>query len=157
MSDSAADGMTGAGAGSMASSSQATIPANQAQHQPQQPQQQAPSQTPQTQQDVDRIVLNYLNQKGYRKAELALRREANLLTLQELTSLASAEQDAKKHERDDLSSPDAYEQAYLSLRRWVQNSLDLYKVGYCHFFAFDPSVCMMLHSTNMLSSLVSIH
>ncbi|KAK3814303.1 MAG: WD40-repeat-containing domain protein [Benniella sp.] len=131
MSDSAADGMTGAGAGSMASSSQATIPANQAQHQPQhqhqQPQQQAPSQTPQTQQDVDRIVLNYLNQKGYRKAELALKREANLLTLQELTSLASAEQDAKKHERDDLSSPDAYEQAYLSLRRWVQNSLDLYK------------------------------
>lgn len=107
----------------MASSSQGTAAANQAHH----PQQQGPPQAPQTQVEVDRIVLNYLNQKGYRQAELALKREANLLTLQELTSLAEQDALAKKHDRDDLSSPDAYEQAYLSLRRWVQNSLDLYK------------------------------
>ncbi|KAF9929311.1 hypothetical protein BGZ65_005853, partial [Modicella reniformis] len=132
MSDSAADGMAGSGAGSSAASSQPTT-SNQAQHQQpqqQQQQQQTPAQTPQTQQEVDRIVLNYLNQKGYKQSEIALKREANLLSLDELSTLASAEHDAafaKRHDKDDISSPDAYEKGYLSLRRWVQNSLDLYK------------------------------
>ncbi|KAI1316959.1 Transcription initiation factor TFIID subunit 5 [Mortierella claussenii] len=153
MSETAADGTAGAGAGS-AASAQTTAPANppppqQQQQQQPPPQQQSaatPSQTPQTQQEVDRIVLNYLNQKGYKQAEVALKREANLMTLEELeASFAPAETGpvaasststatgattippSSKHNKDDMASPDAYEQAYSSLRRWVENSLDLYK------------------------------
>ncbi|KAG0306688.1 Transcription initiation factor TFIID subunit 5 [Dissophora globulifera] len=129
MSDSTGDGAAGRGAGSSAAPSHdatATHPPPQQQPQP------APSQTPQTQQDVDRIVLNYLNQKGYKQAEVALKREAKLMTLEELeASLNAAGQDAtasaKKHDKDELTGPDAYDQAYSSLRRWVENSLDLYK------------------------------
>ncbi|KAG0325364.1 Transcription initiation factor TFIID subunit 5 [Dissophora globulifera] len=129
MSDSTGDGAAGRGAGSSAAPSHdatTTHPPPQQQPQP------APSQTPQTQQDVDRIVLNYLNQKGYKQAEVALKREAKLMTLEELeASLNAAGQDAtasaKKHDKDELTGPDAYDQAYSSLRRWVENSLDLYK------------------------------
>ncbi|KAF8935653.1 Transcription initiation factor TFIID subunit 5 [Dissophora ornata] len=132
MSDSAADSK---GAGASTGPSQDVPSTN-----PPQQQQQAPSQAPQTQQDVDRIVLNYLNQKGYKQAEVALKREANLMTLEELeASFASTEQGAagaaaKKHDKDELASPDAYEQAYSSLRRWVENSLDLYKIGAQHTY-----------------------
>ncbi|KAG0361195.1 Transcription initiation factor TFIID subunit 5 [Gamsiella multidivaricata] len=136
MSDPAADGTANAGAGvSARPPSQMTATATQPQQQ-----QQTPSQTPQTQQEVDRIVLNYLNQKGYKQAETALKREANLMTLEELeASFASAEKDAaasKKHDKDELASPDAYELAYSSLRRWVENSLDLYKVSKAFMEAF---------------------
>lgn len=138
MSESAADGTaaTGAGASSAAPPQNAASAGQPQPQQQQQQQQQATSQAPQTQQEVDRIVLNYLNQKGYKKAETALKREANLLTLEELeASFNSAERDAnggalgRKHDKDDLTSPDAYDEAYSSLRRWVENSLDLYKVG----------------------------
>ncbi|KAF9107522.1 Transcription initiation factor TFIID subunit 5 [Mortierella sp. AM989] len=121
MSDSA-DGAAGAGSDS-AAPAQNTTTTNQSQ-----PQQQTPSQL-----EVDRIVLNYLNQKGYKQTEIALKREANLLTMEELeSSYAKAGQDSAasssmKHEREDMSSPDAYELAYSSLRRWVENSLDVYK------------------------------
>ncbi|KAF8976148.1 Transcription initiation factor TFIID subunit 5 [Entomortierella lignicola] len=120
MSDSAADGAAGAGSESTAPT-QNTTTANQP----------PPPQTP-SQLEVDRIVLNYLNQKGYKQTEVALKREANLMTIEELeASHAKAGQGAanslSKHEREDMSSPDAYEQAYSSLRRWVENSLDVYK------------------------------
>ncbi|KAF9202625.1 Transcription initiation factor TFIID subunit 5 [Haplosporangium sp. Z 27] len=120
MSDSAADGAAGAGSESTAPA-QNTTTANQP----------PPPQTP-SQLEVDRIVLNYLNQKGYKQTEVALKREANLMTIEELeASHAKAGQGAanslSKHEREDMSSPDAYEQAYSSLRRWVENSLDVYK------------------------------
>lgn len=67
MADSAADGMVGAGVTIQTQDSQ--------QHQ------QVP--TLRAQQEVDRIVLNYLNQKGYTEAALALKCEANLLLLPE--------------------------------------------------------------------------
>ncbi|KAI7821566.1 hypothetical protein BC939DRAFT_205614 [Gamsiella multidivaricata] len=36
---------------------------------------------------------------------------------------------SKRHDKDELVSPDAYNLAYSSLRRWVEASLDLYKPG----------------------------
>ncbi|KAG0001149.1 Transcription initiation factor TFIID subunit 5 [Entomortierella chlamydospora] len=122
MSDSTADGASGAGTDST-TTAQNTTTTNQPQ-----PQQQTPSQL-----EVDRIVLNYLNQKGYKQTEFALKREANLMTMEELeasyakTGQNAAASSSLKHEREDMSSPDAYEIAYSSLRKWVENSLDVYK------------------------------
>ncbi|GJJ76979.1 transcription initiation factor TFIID subunit 5 [Entomortierella parvispora] len=96
--------------------------------------------TPHTPQEVDRIVLNYLNQKGYKKAEYVLKREANLLSLEELEAsyndALSSEIDGlipsrfgngMLNSKAEMANPDAYDQAYSSLRLWVENSLDLYK------------------------------
>ncbi|KAF9582390.1 Transcription initiation factor TFIID subunit 5 [Lunasporangiospora selenospora] len=84
-----------------------------------------PPTVPPPQQEVDKIVLHYLNQKGYKQAELALKREANLMTLDELQSAAA--QSGTIRENAEMSDPDAYDVAYSSLKRWVENSLDLYK------------------------------
>lgn len=133
MPDSPADGTAAAGTGANTQATAATQPAAQQQ-------QAAPAQTPQTQQEVDRIVLNYLNQKGYKQAEIALKREANLLTLEEqAAALAAKDKEAAgaatpagppqpTHDKNEMGDPDAYDQAYSSLRRWIENSLDLYKV-----------------------------
>ncbi|KAF9915432.1 Transcription initiation factor TFIID subunit 5, partial [Linnemannia zychae] len=126
-----------AGAGATAQATTTTQPQQTAP--PQQPQQQqaAPTQ-PQTQ-EVDQIVLTYLNKKGYKQAELALKREANLLTLEEQAAALAAKDkeatsgnaagasNAQAHDKNEMGDPDAYDQAYSSLRRWIQNSLDLYK------------------------------
>jgi len=101
-------------------------------------------------------VLNYLNQKGYKKAEFVLKREANLLTLEELEASYS---DAMSSEieglipsrfgngmlssKAEMANPDAYDQAYSSLRLWVENSLDLYKVGFVHRFRAND--CFRVH------------
>ncbi|KAF9425867.1 Transcription initiation factor TFIID subunit 5 [Podila epigama] len=98
----------------------------------------APVATPQTPQEVDRIVLNYLNQKGYKQAEYVLKREANLMTIEELEASFNNSLEnggtgtggapgMMPHDKTDLANPDAYDEAYSSLRRWVENSLDLYK------------------------------
>ncbi|KAG0055098.1 Transcription initiation factor TFIID subunit 5 [Gryganskiella cystojenkinii] len=146
----------------------------------------APAPTPHTPQEVNRIVLNYLVQKGYKKTEMMLKREANLLSIEELqaalleenknTNAAAAtsnfntttaantsasanttttnnntstEQEGATRStpgntnsltapsrfsdqnmllnKAEMANPDAYEQAYSSLRLWVENSLDLYK------------------------------
>ena len=133
MPDSPADGTAAAGTGATTGATATTQPATQQQ-------QAAPAQTPQTQQEVDRIVLNYLNQKGYKQAEIALKREANLLTLEEqAAALAAKDKEATgaptpagppqpTHDKNEMGDPDAYDQAYSSLRRWIENSLDLYKV-----------------------------
>ncbi|KAF9286139.1 Transcription initiation factor TFIID subunit 5 [Mortierella alpina] len=127
MSDSAADGSAASGTGAY------TAPAQTTATNPPPPQQQAapaPTPAPQTQKEVDRIVLNYLNQKGYKQSELALKREANLLTLEELEAMTPAERDGllgTTHDKADMGDPEAYDQGYSSLRRWVENSLDLYK------------------------------
>ena len=144
MSDTPADGTSAAGTGTTTG---ATTTTQQQQPAQQQQQQATPAQTPQTQQEVDRIVLNYLNQKGYKQAEIALKREANLLTLEEqAAALAAKDKDAggtatpapaaPKHDKDEMGDPEAYEQAYSSLRRWIENSLDLYKAG----FSFDATL-----------------
>lgn len=139
MPDSPADGTAAAGT---SANTQATTTTTTQQQQPaaQQQPQATPAQTPQTQQEVDRIVLNYLNQKGYRQAEIALKREANLLTLEEqAAALAAKDKEIAgaatsagppqpTHDKNEMGDPDAYDQAYSSLRRWIENSLDLYKV-----------------------------
>lgn len=122
MADTTGDGSTGAsGTGASATTqSQTSTTAT------------APATAPQTQQEVDRIVLNYLNQKGYKQAEYVLKREANLMTMEELEASFPLEQGGPIYvmpfEKAEMTSPDAYDVAYSSLRRWVENSLDLYKV-----------------------------
>ncbi|KAF9336107.1 Transcription initiation factor TFIID subunit 5 [Podila minutissima] len=121
MADTTGDGSTGAsGTGASATTqSQTSTTAT------------APATAPQTQQEVDRIVLNYLNQKGYKQAEYVLKREANLMTMEELEASFPLEQGGPIYvmpfEKAEMTSPDAYDVAYSSLRRWVENSLDLYK------------------------------
>ncbi|KAG0203419.1 Transcription initiation factor TFIID subunit 5 [Mortierella sp. GBA30] len=123
MSDSAADGGAATGTGTGTYSTPAQTPS-------QQPAQTTTTTTtttpaPQTQKEVDRIVLNYLNQKGYRQSELALKREANLLTLEDLEAMTPAERDGilgrtSTHDKADMGDPEAYDQAYSSLRRWPE-------------------------------------
>ncbi|KAF9101390.1 Transcription initiation factor TFIID subunit 5 [Mortierella sp. GBA35] len=134
MSDTPADGTAAAGTGANPQTTATT------QQQQQQQPQTAPAQAPQSQQEVDRIVLNYLNQKGYKQTELALKREANLLTLEEQAAALAAKDNKDAtgaaipgqpappaHDKAEMGDPEAYDQAYSSLRRWIENSLDLYK------------------------------
>lgn len=120
MADTTSDGTTGGSSGTGASTttqSQASTTS-------------APATAPQTQQEVDRIVLNYLNQKGYKQAEYVLKREANLVTMEELEASFPLEQGSgymMPFDKVEMANPDAYDIAYSSLRRWVENSLDLYK------------------------------
>ncbi|KAG0270202.1 Transcription initiation factor TFIID subunit 5 [Actinomortierella ambigua] len=93
-----------------------------------------PPAAPQTQQEVDRIVLNYLNQKGYKHAEYMLKHEAKILSLEEMAATFNpAESDGTVpgfvmlYDRSDMGNPEAYDIAYSAMRRWVGNSLDFYK------------------------------
>lgn len=54
------------------------------------------------------------------------------MTMEELEASFPLEQGGPIYvmpfEKAEMASPDAYDVAYSSLRRWVENSLDLYKV-----------------------------
>ncbi|KAG9712332.1 transcription initiation factor TFIID, subunit TAF5, partial [Aureobasidium melanogenum] len=80
-------------------------------HPPQQPAQ------PQSQQNLNQIVLEYLAKKGYNRTEAMLRRE-------------SAHADAEGRpiiRRAEDAGGEMYEKAYELLLRWVEKSLDIYK------------------------------
>ncbi|OLL21698.1 Transcription initiation factor TFIID subunit 5 [Neolecta irregularis DAH-3] len=70
-------------------------------------------------QDLNRIVLEYLNKKGYTKTEAMLRLEA---------ARAASGADPPRP-RDDYftATADSYAQAYVLVRSWVESSLDLYR------------------------------
>ncbi|KAG0363639.1 hypothetical protein BGZ54_008082 [Gamsiella multidivaricata] len=58
---------------------------------------------------------------------------------------------SKRHDKDELVSPDAYNLAYSSLRRWVEASLDLYKLlePYKVFMEAFRSVHLEMHSQDI--------
>ncbi|KAJ2901034.1 Transcription initiation factor TFIID subunit 5, partial [Coemansia aciculifera] len=91
---------------------------------------------------VEKVVLQYLKSKGYREAERALRADAKLTAGQEsstLSSLASAFPGSEAgadasvpswilfYNSAEEGNPDAYNQSYGALRRWISSSLDAYK------------------------------
>ncbi|KAK9759486.1 Transcription initiation factor TFIID subunit 5, partial [Basidiobolus ranarum] len=84
--------------------------------------------------DADKVVLSYLSKKGYRQTETMLRHEAKVQSLNELVATDFTSQDEASvpdyllfYNEAEQGNPDAYGDSYLSLRRWIENSLDLYK------------------------------
>ncbi|KAK9387045.1 WD40-repeat-containing domain protein [Lipomyces mesembrius] len=83
-----------------------------------------------TQADLNRIVLEYLLKKGYSKTEQMLRMESSN-AMGGTPSPPSANNDAKTSQGTLLKSttdyPQLYIRAYVSLRDWIETSLDLFK------------------------------
>ncbi|KAJ1964707.1 Transcription initiation factor TFIID subunit 5 [Dipsacomyces acuminosporus] len=93
-----------------------------------------------SQKHVEKIVLQYLKDKGYHDAEKALREDAKLdrmeTTLADMASAFPAGEvgsDASVpnwilfYNEAEQGNPDAYSQSYGELRRWIDSSLDVYK------------------------------
>ncbi|KAJ1907313.1 Transcription initiation factor TFIID subunit 5 [Coemansia sp. IMI 209127] len=93
-----------------------------------------------SQKHIEKIVLQYLKSKGYKDAEKALREDAMLdISETTLTDLANAfpasevGSDASVpswilfYNEAEQGNPDAYNQSYKELRRWIDSSLDVYK------------------------------
>ncbi|CAN6652763.1 transcription initiation factor TFIID subunit 5 [Trichomonascus vanleenenianus] len=107
----------------------------QQQQQQQQPGAARPAQTGVS--DLNRIVLEYLNKKGYTRTEAMLRIESSRTPTPaggSSTTSASANTAGRPISRGatPLSTkpdedPEAYLNAYASLKRWAENSLDLYR------------------------------
>jgi hypothetical protein len=87
-------------------------------------------------QELDHIVAQYLQKKGYRQTEAMLRREASSKTipLSEMSSKFRPQDDPSLsdhvlfYSEAEAGNPDAYDISYRSLRGWIENSLDWYKV-----------------------------
>ncbi|KAK9432780.1 WD40-repeat-containing domain protein [Lipomyces doorenjongii] len=83
-----------------------------------------------TQADLNRIVLEYLLKKGYSKTEQMLRMESSN-AMGGTPSPPSANNDTKTSQGTLLKSttddPQLYIRAYVSLRDWIETSLDLFK------------------------------
>jgi transcription initiation factor TFIID subunit 5 len=82
---------------------------------------------------LDRVVLRYLQKRGYKDAEKALLSEAKLQSLSQMALVPHLGADASisdhilyYNEAD--CDPGALMQGYRLLRDWVHNSLDAYKV-----------------------------
>jgi LisH len=95
-------------------------------------------------QELDHIVAQYLQKKGYRQTEAMLRREANSKTipLSEMSSRFRPQDDPSMsdhvlfYSEAEAGNPDAYDISYKSLRGWIENSLDWYKVCRLHNVLF---------------------
>ncbi|CCH44704.1 Transcription initiation factor TFIID subunit 5 [Wickerhamomyces ciferrii] len=81
--------------------------------------------------DLNRIVLEYLNKKGYHKTEALLRVESSHTPTPSSpappsapSKAASPEKPQPAHEKFD---PELYERGYSMLRTWVESSLDIYR------------------------------
>ncbi|KAG2177933.1 hypothetical protein INT43_003180 [Umbelopsis isabellina] len=89
-------------------------------------------------QELDHIVAQYLQKKGYRQTEAMLRREASSKTipLSEMSSKFRPQDDPSLsdhvlfYSEAEAGNPDAYDISYKSLRGWIENSLDWYKKLY---------------------------
>lgn len=87
----------------------------------------------------DAAVLAWLRRRGYKEAEIALRKEAQTKTLDTLRREldVDGEQPIPRAllldtEGDASLSLRVYEESYLALRKWVDNSIDAYKVFWEH-------------------------
>ncbi|KAJ2610547.1 Transcription initiation factor TFIID subunit 5 [Coemansia sp. RSA 1804] len=93
-----------------------------------------------SQKHIEKIVLQYLKSKGYKDAEKALREDAmldaaettlsdlaNAFPTSEVGSDASVPNWILFYNEAEQGNPDAYNQSYKELRRWIDSSLDVYK------------------------------
>ena len=89
--------------------------------------------TSMSEEPLDRIVLRYLQKRGYKDAERALKSEAKIQSLSQMALVPHLGADATIADHilfynESDSDPNALVQGYRLLREWVHNSLDLYKV-----------------------------
>lgn len=84
--------------------------------------------------DLNRIVLEYLNKKGYHKTEASLRLESshaptplNSQLNNSGASKAAASNNANSVTSVEKFEPEQYSHAYSMLRMWVESSLDIYR------------------------------
>ncbi|KAH3763179.1 transcription initiation factor TFIID subunit [Pelomyxa schiedti] len=117
------------------------IPMQQQQQQPQMQMQQQQQQQQQQQsavggaqqEAVEDYVLAYLTQKGYKRAEHAMRQEIQLMTVEKAAAAMSVDDDASKAKLisaiNDItdSNPHKLMENFNSLKDWATTSLDLYK------------------------------
>jgi hypothetical protein len=94
-------------------------------------------QQPNPQETLDNIVAHYLKKKGYARAEQVFREEARVQSIEALAANAHLLADlnvanyvmfynpAEQH-------PRIYNDSYRELRKWVDQSLDMFQV--CCFF-----------------------
>jgi transcription initiation factor TFIID subunit 5 len=91
--------------------------------------------SPANQEQLDRVVLTYLKRKGYRTTEDAFKREARLQTLGELSCELQPGTDASitdyvlYYSQAEQSDPRVYQRSFASLLRWLDTSLDMYRVS----------------------------
>lgn len=88
--------------------------------------------------DVDKILSTYFLKKGYSSTELAYIQESaehNMVSLEQLTKKFNASPNLPNHVQLIKQDPeqgggdlDATVQSFQSLREWILNALDLYKV-----------------------------
>jgi transcription initiation factor TFIID subunit 5 len=81
---------------------------------------------------IERIVFSYLNKKGYKETEAILRKESKAETVGNLEKTLTHLDDnqlAKLIIASDPANQQGYERGYVKLRRWIEDSIDLYKVG----------------------------
>jgi hypothetical protein len=99
-----------------------------------------------TQEQIDSVVAQYLRKKGYTKAEQIFREEARLQSLESLAANSNLLSDlnvanyvmfynpAEQH-------PRIYHDSYRELRKWVDQSLDMFQVR-------PRSLSLPLHEIN---------
>lgn len=106
----------------------------------------APQQAQPSPGEIDNMVASYLQKKGYKATEAIFARESkgDTVSLDDLgdsikketgAKASNAENNSKvdqvmdeaENNQDDL---DVYDISYKSLREWIENSLDWYKVEY---------------------------
>jgi hypothetical protein len=96
-------------------------------------QQAAPANAEAQAQQLDQLVSQYLRKKGYMRAEMTLKEEAGLQSIEGLAH--------NLHLLNDLNVanyimfynpneqyPSIWSESYASLKEWVESSLDMYKV-----------------------------
>ncbi|KAK6096089.1 hypothetical protein BDEG_21845 [Batrachochytrium dendrobatidis JEL423] len=81
----------------------------------------------------DRLVAHYLNQRGFRQAEASLRSEAKIKGVQDLPTDVKVDEVSIPnfilfYNEAEANNPLAYEQSYTRLRKWIDDSIDVYKL-----------------------------
>jgi hypothetical protein len=106
------------------------------------------------QEQLDRIVLGYLKRKGYRLTEDAFKREARLQTLNELSCELQPGADASipnyvlYYSQAEQGDPGVYQRSFEALRRWLDTSLDMYRVSEASLHRILRDSCVMMTSRN---------
>lgn len=96
--------------------------------------QQAPPNNAEAQaQQLDQLVSQYLRKKGYLRADVALKQEAGLQSIEGLTHNLNLLTDLNVANyimfyNPNEQYPSIWSDSYASLKEWVESSLDMYKV-----------------------------
>ncbi|KAI9092431.1 WD40-repeat-containing domain protein [Phlyctochytrium arcticum] len=88
----------------------------------------------QSQEQSDRLVAAYLKSRGYRNAESLFRKEANVASTDSpvlpdvIKGEASIPEFILFYNEAEASNPNAYERSYERLRKWIDDSIEKYKM-----------------------------